>query len=77
MKNHGLVSKTLRIEKHERGVVTAGDIAADDRIEIYNKDMVIATMTDDVSLHIEVLVENGRGYLPVSEQPRNIRTKWA
>src|SRR5579872_2030861 len=28
VKNHGLVSKTLRIEKHERGVVTAGDIVA-------------------------------------------------
>src|SRR5471032_3412965 len=69
VKNHGLVSKTLRIERHERGVVTAGDIVVDDQVEIVNKDLVIATMTDDVSLHVELLVENGRGYLPVSEQP--------
>src|ERR1700752_4280682 len=49
VKNHGLVSKTLRIERQERGVVTGGDIVVDDQVEIFNKDLVIATMTDDVS----------------------------
>src|SRR5579863_7224991 len=33
VKNHGLISKTLRIERHERGVVTAGDIVVDDQVE--------------------------------------------
>src|SRR5664279_3125250 len=61
VKNHALISKTLRIERHERGVVTAGDIIVDDQVEVFNKDMVIATMTDDVSLNIELLIENGRG----------------
>lgn len=67
VKNHSVTAKTLRIEKHERGVVTAGDIIADDQIEIINKDLVIATMTDDVPLSIELTVMNGRGYVPASE----------
>ena len=69
VKNHAMVPRTLRIERHERGVVTAADIIADDQVDVYNKDLVIATMTDDVSLQIEILVDNGRGYSPVSEQP--------
>jgi DNA-directed RNA polymerase subunit alpha len=67
VKNHSVTAKTLRIEKHERGVVTAGDIVGDDQIEIVNKDLVIATMTDDVPLSIELTVMNGRGYVPASE----------
>lgn len=67
VKNHSVTAKTLRIEKHERGVVTAGDIIGDDQIEIINKDLVIATMTDDVPLSIELTVMNGRGYVPASE----------
>ena len=35
-----------------------------DQVEIINKDLVIATMTDDVPLNIELTVENGRGYVP-------------
>jgi DNA-directed RNA polymerase subunit alpha len=67
VKNHSVTSKTLRIEKHERGVVTGGDIIGDDSIEIINKDLVIATMTDDVPLSLELTVMNGRGYVPAGE----------
>ncbi len=61
-------TKTLRIERHERGVVTGADVITDDQVEIINKDLVIATMTDDVPLNIELTVRNGRGYVPASEQ---------
>ena len=67
VKNHSVTAKTLRIEKHERGVVTGADIIADDQIEIINKDLVIATMTDDVPLNLELTVMNGRGYVPAAE----------
>ena len=67
VKNHSVTAKTLRIEKHERGVVTAGDIVGDDQIEIINKDLVIATMTDDVPFSLELTVMNGRGYVPAAE----------
>ena len=67
VKNHSSASKTIRIEKHTRGLVTAGDIIASDQVEVLNKNFVIATMTDDVPLSIELAVENGRGYIPSSE----------
>lgn len=67
VKNYSVTSKTLRIEKHERGVVTAGDIITDDQVEVINKDLVIATMTDDVPLSLELTVMNGRGYVPAAD----------
>ena len=67
VKNHSVTAKTLRIERNERGVVTAGDIVTDDQVEIVNKDLVIATMTDDVPLSMELTVMNGRGYVPAAE----------
>ncbi len=68
LKHHGSGPKTVRIDKHERGVVTAGDIICDDQIEIVNRDLVIATMTDDVPFSIELSVETGRGYVPAIER---------
>lgn len=67
IKNHGSAAKTVRIEKHSRGLVTAGDIIATDQIEVLNKGLVIATLTDDVAFSAELMVENGRGYVPSSE----------
>jgi DNA-directed RNA polymerase subunit alpha len=71
VKNHSSSTKTLRIERHQRGVVRAADIITDDQVEIINKDLVIATMTDDVPFYLELTVENGRGYVPVSEHYQN------
>ncbi|MBT4863806.1 MAG: DNA-directed RNA polymerase subunit alpha [Planctomycetaceae bacterium] len=68
IKNHSSSERTLRIERHERGVVTGADVITDDKCEIVNKDLLIATMTDDVPLNIELTVKNGRGYVPASEQ---------
>lgn len=68
VKNHSASAKTIRIERHERGVVTGAHVITDDQVEVYNKELVIATMTDDVPLNIEITVENGRGYIPASEQ---------
>jgi DNA-directed RNA polymerase subunit alpha len=67
VKNHSATPKTLRIERHQRGVVTAGDIICSDQVEVLNKSLVIATMTDDVPFNMELTVENGRGYIPASE----------
>lgn len=48
-------------------MITAGDIVTDDQVEIINKDLVIATMTDNVPLSMELTVMNGRGYVPAGE----------
>lgn len=67
IKNRSGTSKTLRIERHDRGVVTGADVITDDQVEVINTDLVLATMTDDVPLNIELIVENGRGYVPATE----------
>ena len=60
--------RTLRIEKHTKGVITGADVITDDMVEVINKDHVIATLTGDVSFVMEMVVEKGRGYVPVTER---------
>lgn len=59
--------KTMRVERNTKGQVTAGDIQADAAIEVINKDLVLATLTDDVKFSIEMTVARGRGYVPAEE----------
>lgn len=67
VKNTSDQNKTIRIDRHERGVVTAGMIVADDAVQIINPEHVIATLTDDVPFVVEMTVENGRGYRTAEE----------
>ncbi len=60
--------KTMTVSANKAGVVTASDIVSDPAIEVINKDMVLATLTEDVNFEMEMLVENGRGYVPASER---------
>ncbi|MFM8583830.1 MAG: DNA-directed RNA polymerase subunit alpha, partial [Planctomycetaceae bacterium] len=71
VKNHSTEARKIRIERNRRGVVTGADVITDDQVEVLNKDLVLATMTDDVPLNIEMTVENGRGFLPATEHYHN------
>jgi DNA-directed RNA polymerase subunit alpha len=72
VKNYGESTKVIRIEKSTKGVVTAGDIITDGTVEVINKDHVIATLTGDVPFGVEMVVENGRGYVPAGEHSPNV-----
>jgi DNA-directed RNA polymerase subunit alpha len=67
VKKHTDQTRVLRIEKNVRGVISGADVQPDDQVEVINKDHVIATLTDDVPFLLEMVVENGRGYVPHSE----------
>lgn len=54
---------TLRISAKGPCVVTAGDILCPAGVEILNKELVIATLSVDGSLDIELKARNGRGYI--------------
>ena len=69
VKNYSDHPRTITIDRHEKGVVTAADIQTDDQVEVFNKDHIIATLTDDVPFVVELIVENGRGYVPADENP--------
>ncbi len=68
VKNHSDSTRVLRVEKSIRGPITGADIQTDEAVEIVNKDLVLATLTDDVPFELEMVVENGRGYVPSGEQ---------
>jgi DNA-directed RNA polymerase subunit alpha len=67
VKNASETAKTVRIERHEKGVVKAADIIAEQGVEIINPDHIIATLTDDVPFVVEMKIENGRGYRMAEE----------
>lgn len=58
--------RTMRIQVARKGPVTAADIEADPSVTILNKDLVLATLTDDVKFTMEMKVEKGRGYVPAT-----------
>ena len=67
VKNHSDSTRVIRVEKSSRGPITGADIQTDDAVEVVSKDLVLATLTDDVPFELEMVVENGRGYVPSSE----------
>ena len=60
--------KTMTVSSNKAGVIMAADIVADPAIEVINNDMVLATLTEKVKFEMEMVVENGRGYVPASER---------
>ena len=73
VKNHSDSTKVLRVEKNTAGPVTAADVECDESVEIINQDLVLATLTEDVQFVIEMVVENGRGYVSSTEHGENIQ----
>jgi DNA-directed RNA polymerase subunit alpha len=67
VKNASEQPKVIRIDRHERGVVKAADIQTDEAVQIINSEHILATLTDDVPFHVEMTVENGRGYRTADE----------
>lgn len=60
-------TKEMRVHVKKAGAVTAGMIEADPAITIINKDLVIATLTEDVEFDLTLRVSKGRGYVTASE----------
>ena len=67
VKNHSNQTRVLRIEKNTAGVITGADVQTDEQVEVINKDHVIATLTCDAPFLLEMVVENGRGYVAATE----------
>ncbi|RMH24332.1 MAG: DNA-directed RNA polymerase subunit alpha [Planctomycetota bacterium] len=60
--------RVMRLAAQGPGEVTAELIEADTSVTILNKDLVIATLTDEVAFEMEIHVGKGRGYVPATEQ---------
>jgi DNA-directed RNA polymerase subunit alpha len=61
---HGEGPKLLRIHTRGEGVLTAGDLAADDSaVEVMNPERKIATLSPDANVEMEVTINTGKGYV--------------
>ncbi len=58
----------LSLSNKGAGVVTAADFDLPHDVEIVNKDVVIANLTDSGVLNLKVKVERNRGYIPASQR---------
>jgi DNA-directed RNA polymerase subunit alpha len=67
VKNHSESTRVITVEKNTTGLVTGADIQVDSDVEIINKNHVLTTLTDNVPFMMEMVVENGRGYVPSTE----------
>ena len=64
--------KTVIIEKTGAGEIKAGDIKHDDEVEIFNKDLHIATLNEDANVYIELTLSRGRGYVSAEKNKANL-----
>lgn len=59
--------KQMRVSVSKAGQVTAGQIEADPAITVVNKELVLATLTEDVPFEMTLTVGKGRGYRTAAE----------
>ena len=67
VKNHTGQMKVITIEKNTAGPITGADIQTGGEVDIINADHTLVTLTDDVPFMMEMVVENGRGYVPATD----------
>lgn len=60
---HSEEAKILSLDVEGPAEVTAGDFAEDGQVEIFDKDLHLATVNEEGRLRLQALVKNGRGYV--------------
>lgn len=81
VRSHDDKACVIRVESNKRGVVYASQISlGTSKVDILNPDLRICELTEDVPFVLEMIVENGRGYVPKTERPidrdRNEELGW-
>ncbi|QDS90274.1 DNA-directed RNA polymerase subunit alpha [Rosistilla ulvae] len=67
VRNHSESTRVITVQRNTAGDVTGNDVQTDQDVEIINNNHVLATLTEDVPFMMEMVVENGRGYVPSTE----------
>ncbi|HPW18031.1 MAG TPA: DNA-directed RNA polymerase subunit alpha [Candidatus Aminicenantes bacterium] len=67
LKLAGDVPRRMMIKKTGPASATSSDLAHDPDIEILDDDVPIASLDADGTLEIEMIVQNGRGYVPAEQ----------
>ena len=64
VKSHTDEPKVMKVHGAVAGPVTADMIEADPAIEIINRELVLATLSENVEFDMEMSVQKGRGFVP-------------
>lgn len=75
VKNNTEEEQILKLYADTEGVVTAGAFEGNPDVEIINPDQVIATIAKGGKLDMQVVVANGRGYVPSNENKKYVENK--
>lgn len=67
VKSHTEEQRILHVHSEVKGPITAEMIETGPAIEIVNRELVLATLTDNVVFDMELVVQTGRGYVPAEE----------
>ena len=67
LKLQGNTAKLMTLKKTGPAVVKSGDIARDSDIEILDETVPVASLDTDGNLEVEMVVKNGRGYIPADQ----------
>lgn len=67
VRSDGEMPRTLELSVSKAGPVTAGDIKTDGVTDVLNPELVICTLDQDAPLHMEITIDEGRGYRPAEE----------
>jgi DNA-directed RNA polymerase subunit alpha len=70
LRSHSRQPKQLVIEREKKGVITAGDIATDETVEVINPDLRLCTLTKAGRFRMELEVNRGRGYVPAERHQK-------
>lgn len=66
LKLHNNEEAILTLKKSGKGIVTASDFEVGHDVEIINPDHIIAHLTSDGNIDIQLKIEKGRGYVPAT-----------
>ncbi len=63
-KYDGELQKVIHIQKKGSGQLTGADFDVDPEIKVMNPELIIANLSDEADIDMEVQIEKGRGYVP-------------
>src|SRR6478672_8303945 len=64
--------KEMKLSANKAGAITAGMITGDPAVTVINKDLTIATLTENVPFEMGLTVAKGRGYVTAGENIEDI-----
>ncbi|MET4700874.1 DNA-directed RNA polymerase subunit alpha [Constrictibacter sp. MBR-5] len=70
LRMHGEGPKRIYLTAKGPGLATAGMIETGADVEVMDPDLVICTLDEGASIRMELVVENGKGYVPASVNRR-------